>query len=433
MSIRTRREYLKVQQLRYHRALRRERSQLLDEMKSVTGLNRKYIIQLMGTDLERRPRQRQRDRSYKEDVEAPLLVVAESLDFICGKRLKPVLLATAQDLERHGEIVLSPEAAHSLAKISASTIDRILSRNSDCVEKRLPRKAPSRPSHILRSVPMLKIPWNEQEPGRLEVDLVHHCGSSTSGDYLYTLQMVDVATGWSERYAILGRSGVVMQDAFCVLKHRLPFSIREIHTDNGSEFLNGHMLRFWPQLVPGVKLTRNRPWCKNDSRFVEQKNFSLVRAYVGYGRYDTVEQAWAINYLYELMGLYYNLFQPVMRLKEKTYTKREGRRAKITRRYDDPCTPLSRVRASGALSPEQQSSINQLQRAINPRRLRREMLELIDQIKAMPNAAPGEVQSVFDTLSRHRPFIKKGEWQPQLGFHLTQRLPITCLPDHTPG
>jgi hypothetical protein len=424
---------LKVQQARYLAALRKERSQLLDEMKSVTGLNRKYIIQLMGTDLERKPRQRQRGRSYREDVEAPLLVVAESLDFICGKRLKPVLLSTAQDLERHGEIHLSLEVAHSLAKISASTIDRILSRHRDRVEKRLPRKAPSRPSRVLRSVPMLKIPWNEHEPGRLEVDLVHHCGPSTSGDYLYTVQMVDVATGWSERYAILGRSGLVMHDAFRILKHRLPFAIREIHTDNGPEFLNGHMLRFWPQLVPGIKLTRNRPWCKNDSRFVEQKNFSLVRAYVGYRRYDTVEQTWAINYLYELMGLYYNLFQPVMRLKEKTLVKREGYRPKIARRYDDPCTPLARVNASGVLSPEQQDSIDQLRRAINPLRLRREITELIAQIKTMPNATPDEVQNVFNTLSRYRPFIKKGEWHPRLGFHLTQRLPITCLSDHTPG
>ena len=371
----------------------------MDEMVSVTGLNRKYIIQLMGTNMARKPRQRQRSRSYGEDVEDATLVVAESLDFICGKRLKPVLLSTAQDLERHGEMILSPSVADSLAKISACTVDRILARNRERVEKRLPRKAPSRPSHVLRSVPMVKIPWDEQEAGHLEVDLVHHCGSSASGDYLYTLQMVDVTTGWSERYAILGRSGLVMQDAFCVLNHRLPFPIREIHTDNGSEFLNGHMLRFWPKLVPGILLTRNRPWRKNDSRFVEQKNFSLVRAYLGYKRYDTVAQTWAINYLYELMGLYYNLFQPVMRLKERTWVQTDGHRPKIIRRYDDPCTPLARVCDLRILSQEQQDGIEQLRRAINPRRLRREILELIAQIKAMPNAAPGDVQTVMHTLS----------------------------------
>ena len=433
MSISSRREYLKVQQERYREASRRERSQLLDEMVSVTCLNRKYIIQLKGTDLARKPRQRERGRLYGEDVEAATLVVAGTLDFICGKRLKPALLTTAQDLGRHGEMVLSAEVADSLAKISACTIDRILARNRDQVEKRLPRKVPSRPSHVLRSVPMVKIPWDEQEAGHLEVDLVHHCGPYTSGDYLYTLQMVDVATGWSERYAILGRSGLVMQDAFCVLNHRLPFPIREIHTDNGSEFLNSHMLRFWPKLVPSILLTRNRPWRKNDSRFVEQKNFSLVRAYVGYGRYDTVEQTWAINYLYELMGLYYNLFQPVMRLKERTRVQTDGHRSKIIRRYDDPRTPLARACDIGILSQEQQDSIEQLRRGINPRRLRREILELTAHIKAMPNAAPGDVQTVMHTLSRYRPFIKKGEWHPRLGYHLTQRLPITCLPGPTPG
>ena len=149
--------------------------------------------------------------------------------------------------------------------------------------------------------------------------------------------------------------------------------------------------------------------------------------------YDTVEQTWAINYLYELMGLYYNLFQPVMRLKEKTWVQRDGHRPKIMRRYDDPRTPLARVCESGILSQEQQDNIEQLRRAINPRRLRREILELTVHIKAMPNAAPGEVQSVMRTLSRYRPFIKKGEWHPRSGYHLTQRLPITCLPGHTPG
>jgi hypothetical protein len=402
-------------------------------MVSVTGLNRKYIIQLMGTNLARKRRQRQRGRYYGEDVEAATLVVAESLDFICGKRLKPVLLSTAQDLERHGEMSLSPRVAHDLGKISACTIDRILTRNRDRVQKRLPRKSPTRPPQLLRLVPMLKIPWDQHEAGHLEVDLVHHCGSSTSGDYLYTVQMIDVATGWSERYAILGRSGLVMHDAFRVLKHRLPFPILEIHTDNGSEFLNGHMLRFWPKEVPGILLTRNRPWRKNDSRFVEQKNFSLVRAYVGYGRYDTVAQTWAMNYLYELMGLYYNLFQPVMRLKEKTSVQTDGHRPKIMRRYDDPRTPLARVCELGILNQEQQTGIELLRRAINPRGLRREILDLTAHIKAMPNAAPGQIQTVMHTLSRYRPFIKKGEWQPRLDYHLTKQLPITCLEGPTPG
>jgi hypothetical protein len=406
---------------------------MLNELVKVTGLNRKYVIQLLGGDLGCQPRRRQRGRTYGKDVEAAVLLIAESQDFICGKRLQPVLLPTAENLVHHGELTLYPELTHSLAKISASTIDRMIARNRDQVVKRLPRRTPSRPSRILRAVPMLKIPWDEQEPGHLETDLVFHCGSNTSGDFVYTLQSIDVATGWSERYAILGKSGLVMKDAFRVVRHRLPFAIKEIHTDNGSEFLNGHMLRFWPKLVPGVHLSRNRPWCKNDSRFVEQKNFTLVRAYLGYKRYDTVAQTWAINYLYELMGLYYNLFQPVMRLKEKTWIERDGQRSKLKRIYDEPRTPLTRLCETNALSQEEQDTIQQLRDAISIRWLRQEILNLILDLKALPNTAPDDVQFVARTLSNYRPHIKKGDWHPRLDYHLTQPLPITLTDDTSFG
>jgi len=433
MSIDSTREYLQVMQTGYATASRKERSRLLDEMVRATGLNRKYLIQLMKGDLERKPRRRQRGRIYGPEVEAAVLFIAECQDFICGKRLQPALLFTARNLARHGEMTLSPLLEESLAKISASTIDRMLARNRHQVEKRLPRKAPTRPSGVLRSVPMLKIPWDEQEPGHLEADLVYHCGSDTSGDFVYTLQAIDVATGWSARYAILGKSGWVMEDAFSVLRHRLPFPIKEIHTDNGSEFLNAHMLRFWPKLVPGICLSRNRPWSKNDSRFVEQKNFTLVRAYLGYKRYDTVAQTWAINYLYELLNLYNNLFQPVMRLKEKIWIHQDGQRPKLKRIYDEPRTPLARLCATNALSEDQRDTIYQLRDAINIRWLRQEIVDLLAHIRAMPNAAPDQVQSVVYTLSNYRPHIKKGEWQPRLAFHLTQPLPFTLTNKTSPG
>jgi hypothetical protein len=210
-----------------------------------------------------------------------------------------------------------------------------------------------------------------------------------------------------------------MQDAFRLVRHRLPFPIQEIHFDNGIEFLNAHMLRFWPTLAPGVRLSRNRPGFKNDSRFVEQKNFTLVRAYLGYRRYDTVAQTRAINYLYELMGLYYNLFQPVMRLQEKTQVILNGQ-PKIKRRYDTPKTPFQRLCDSAALDQAQKSALTQLRQAINPRQLRREILALIDEIKSMPNAAPGDIQDVFQTLSCYRPYWQKGDWDVRLDYHLTE-------------
>jgi hypothetical protein len=424
MSIDGTREYLGVKQRQYAEASRKERTLILDELVQVTGLNRKYIIQLLAGDLRRKPRQRQRGRTYGPEVEAALLVVAESMDYICGKRLQPVLADIAQDLERHGELRLSGEVKESLGKISAATIDRLMAGHKGKIEKRLPRKSPTRPNKVQQAVPMQIIRWDEREPGNFETDLVFHSGSSTEGDFVYTLQMIDVATGWSERGAILGKSGTVMMDAFRVFRHRLPFSIKQIHFDNGAEFLNGHMLRFWPDLVPNVRLSRNRPWRKNDSRFVEQKNFTLVRTYLGYRRYDTVAQTRAINHLYELMGLYYNLFQPVMRLQEKTRVMVNGQ-TKIRRRHDTPKTPLQRLCDSGVLDDVQMSALKQLRSAINPLELRRQILALIDEIKSMPNAKPGQVPHVYLTLSCYRPYIPRGGWDVRLDYHLTQPLPLT--------
>ena len=148
---------------------------------------------------------------------------------------------------------------------------------------------------------MKRIPWDVREPGHFEVDLVHHCGDSASGEYASTLQMIDITTGWSERVAVLGRGYLVMKDAFRRILARLPFQVREIHPDNGSEFLNHHMVRFWGELVQGVILSRSRPYQKNDNRHVEQKNATLVRAYLGHERLDSVAQVLAMRQLYDQM------------------------------------------------------------------------------------------------------------------------------------
>ena len=425
MNIDERRKYLKIQRERYLKASRKERSHLLDDMAVITGLNRKYLIELLRTDLERQPRRAQRGRTYGLDVEEVLLIVAESLDFICGRRLKPGLLSTAYDLQRHGELVLSPPIEQALAQISVSTIDRIIARHHDRVEKRLPRKSPGRPSHILQQVPTQIIPWNQWEPGHLEVDLVWHSGPDISGDFVHTLQMIDVATAWSGRYAILGRGSLLMYDAFRNLRHRIPFPFLEIHSDNGSEFLNNHMHRFWSVESPQVKLSRNRPWRKNDSRFVEQRNFTLVRAYLGYHRFDTVAQTRAMNHLYQLMDLYYNLFQPVERVQEKIAIRCQGQRTKIKRRYGTAQTPFQRLCASGILSKTQQASIAALRDALNPRLLRRAILDLIDQINALPNATPDDPQHVFLALSNYQPYTVKRGWNVRLDLHLTKQLPLT--------
>ncbi len=215
---------------------------------------------------------------------------------------------------------------------------------------------------------MGRMPWDTEEPGHFETDLVHHSGVSASGEYVHTLQMVDVATGWSERVAVLGRGQLAMEAGFRRVVGRLPIPVLELHPDNGSEFFSDHLIRFFGEEVTGLKLSRSRPYRKNDNRNVEQKNHTLVRAYLGHARLDTPEEVAAVNEVYELMWVYYNLFQPVMHLVEKRI---EG--GKLVRVHDEPKTPYERLGATGALRPEVKEELDGLYQRTNPRELRREI------------------------------------------------------------
>jgi hypothetical protein len=401
MSVNERRKYLRVLRKRYLKGSKLERGCLLDEMEAVTCLHRKSLIRLVSGSLERKPRHKQRGRTYGPEVDHPLQVIAESHDYICAERLKPNLVGMAIDLARHGEIEASPRLLDQFSRISVSTLRRILNRLGQD-EPRLPRKGPAQANKVAREIPMKRIPWNEQQPGHFEVDTVHHCGQSSAGHYVHTIQVVDVATGWTEQVATLGRGYTAMEDAFRHILARLPFPVLEIHPDNGSEFLNAHLVRFWKETVTGVTLSRSRPFHKNDNRFVEQKNSTLVRAYLGPARYDTAAQTNAINQLYEKMWLYYNFFQPVMRLKEKTTSPlppAEGQPSRIKRRYDSAKTPFHRLCETDAIPKQARGQLQALRDQTNPRQLRREIYQLLDEIFLLPGAVPGQTEDVYQTLS----------------------------------
>jgi hypothetical protein len=294
---------------------------------------------------------------------------------------------------------VSESLLEQLSEISISTVRRRLKkvrRN----QPRLPRrKGRARSNPATKDIPMVRIPWNEQDPGHFEVDLVHHSGPITSGEYVCSLQMVDVATSWSERAAVLGRSYLVMEDAFRCILARLPFPVLEIHPDNGGEFFNAHMRRFWGDDVQGIRLSRSRPYQKNDNRFVEQKNSTLIRAYLDHDRFDTVAQTLAINHLYDLMWFYYNFFQPVMRLEEKTVILGDdGRPTKVKRRYDEPRTPFERLCDTNVLLEGHRQQLEIKRDETNPLQLRREIYDWLDYIFSLPMAIPGISENVHQTL-----------------------------------
>lgn len=370
MTVNERRKYLLGRKRAYQKANRAERGRLLTEMEQVTGLHRKSLLRLLHAEsLTRTKRTTPRQRTYGLAVEQVILVVWESLDYVCAERLTPALVETARHLARFGSVRLTPEIEQQLGQISEATVTRLL-RTHRARKQRLPRTGPERANQLRKEIPMKRIAWDIGEPGHFEVDLVHHAGESTAREYAHTLQMIDVATGWSERVGVLGRGQTAMESGFRRILERLPFPMVELHPDNGAEFLNQHLVRFWKEKVTGVQLSRSRPYHKNDNRNVEQKNATLVRQYFGTLRLDTPEQVAAMNALYEQMWLYYNLFQPVLHLAEKRVGP-DG----VQRIWDTAQTPYQRLLASGKLSAEQQARLQTLYGQTNPLRLRQAIYE----------------------------------------------------------
>jgi hypothetical protein len=381
LTIDERRKYLKRMQPRYQGADRAGRGALLTEMEAVTGLHRKSLTRLLhAPTLARQPRRRERGRTYGVAVRGVVATVWESLDYICAERLTPALLPTARHLAQLGECVLTEEVAGQLATISRATVQRLLG-TLPRPTPRLPQRGPERANDARRGVPLGRLSWQIAEPGHFEVDLVHHSGTSTAGEYGHTLQLIDIATGWSERVAVLGRGYAAMEAGFRRVLGRLPFAIRELHPDNGGEFFNHHLLRFFGAELTGLRLSRSRPSHKNDNRLVAQKNDTLVRAYVGHGRLETGEQVAYLNRIYEQCWTYYNLFQPVLHLREKVLTADT-----LRRKWDAAQTPYQRLVAAGGLYADWRATLEARHARTNPRHLRRAIYDDLARLWRLPGA-----------------------------------------------
>jgi len=228
-------------------------------------------------------------------------------------------------------------------RMSAATVDRRLRPFRR--QLRSHGMGTTKPGTLLKSqVPVRTYtPWEEERPGFVEIDLVAHCGSTTAGHYLNTLTVTDVAMTWTECVGVWGKGQAAVFEGLQRIRGRLPFPLLGIDSDNGSEFLNAHLVRFCEQ--EHITFTRSRPYWKNDQAHVEQKNWSVVRRLLGYGRYESEESLARLNEVYELLRVWINHWQPTMKLIGK---RRDG--AKVTKRYDVPRTPYRRVLETVALS-----------------------------------------------------------------------------------
>jgi len=353
-------EYTEAVRERYLRASKKGKGSILDEFVNVTGYHRKSAIRLFHRKRQVVPRRRRgRTRQYDVRTVEALKVAWEVTDRICSRRLQPFLPELIKVLRRYGEKLMTAEVEVRLCQMSPSTIDRLLRPY-----RRLGGRRPfstTKPGSLLKnSIPIRTFAdWEENRPGFLEVDLVAHCGESSFGFYLTTLSTVDVATGWSECVGVWGKSQTRVGGAVHEVRQRLPFPLLGLDSDSGSEFINQHLCSYCERKA--IKFTRARPYKKNDSCHVEQKNWSVVRRLIGYDRYNSRAALETLNRLYYVTRHYVNFFQPVMKLVAKS---RHG--AKVRKVYDTARTPYQRLLDSGVLSEAKQHELAAVYYGLNP-------------------------------------------------------------------
>jgi len=385
LTMKEKQSVIKVMQERYRKASKKQKRQILDECCELTDYNRSYASHLLNHYHPGAKRHKETPRQsaiqktvrrfYDEKVKRALRPIWMIMDCICGKRLAPILPEIIPILEKHREIKLSTETRGKLLQISSATIDRLLAE-----EKKQLSPGPrshTKPGTLLKSqIPIRTFSeWNEARPGFVEIDLVAHDGGQASGEYLFTLDLTDVCTGWTETQAVRNKSQVAVCSALVEIRTRLPFALLGIDSDNGGEFINAHLYCYCAQ--EQITFTRARAYRKNDNCFVEQKNYSVVRRNVGYQRYDTEEELELLNELYRHLRLYTNYFQPVMKLISK---ERAG--ARVRKQYDQAQTPYQRTLASATVEKKKKERLKREYENLNPAELKRQITrrqnELID-------------------------------------------------------
>jgi hypothetical protein len=383
LTVKERRKATKITAARYQKASKKQKGIILDEFAALTGYDRCYTAYLLRNqgkkvrinnrivamgDIGKRHK-RQRQRIYCDDVLRALKQIWVIMDCICGKRLQPMLKEMLSILQRHKEIKVTREITKKLLRISASTIDRILKPERKKYE--LKGRSLTKPGTLLKhQIPIRTFSeWDEQRPGFVEIDLVGHEGGNLRGDFIQTLNVTDVCTGWTEMQAVKNKAQIWVFDALKDIRGRLPFDLLGIDSDNGGEFINDHLVRFCRD--EKITFTRARSYRKNDNCFIEQKNYTIVRRYVGYARYDTEIAQMLMNELYVHLRLYVNFFQPVMKLIQKT---RIG--SKVRKKYDEPQTPYQRVLTSPSVPENKKEILSHQYAQLNPAALRRTIAKL---------------------------------------------------------
>jgi hypothetical protein len=383
MSTPTVREIVRHERKVYRKASKSGKKSILDGLEEMTGYHRESLARMLRAEgsPKKGPIRRPRAKKY-ERILPQLKVLWAAAFYACGKRLAPFLPELLPVMVRFGEVSVTPHEESLVLSIRPATIDRMLTKERAALRVR--GRTLTKPGTLLRS----KIPirtfaeWKENEPGFFEVDLVGHCGGSGAGEFLYTLDMTDVFSGWVALGAMRGRGEKGTLEAIKRASKLLPFPMKGIDSDNDSSFINWHLDKYCGQ--EDIKFTRCRPYKKNDQCHVEQKNWSVVRQFIGYKRFETDEQLALLKKIYALVMAYHNFFSPMMRLKEK---QRIG--SKVTKRYSEAMTPYRKLLTSnGHISEATRERLRKEYEATNPAELVRQIGALSRRLESLPN--PGD-------------------------------------------
>lgn len=376
MIVKPDKQYLRQLKKRYRGSGKKQKKIILDELTQTSGYDRKHAIKLLNGRYEpsRKKFILRPHRIYtKEDADI-LEQICDLLGWISSKRMKPSLRLALDGLIRSGKVVISDSDRKRLVKISPATIDRLLNRYKK--RPRIKSRSYTKPGTLLKTqIPIRTFSeWTENKVGFCELDLVAHDGGRNKGDFAWTLNFVDVKSAWTEQVAVFNKAQIHVFAGIQRIRARLPFVLLGIDSDSGGEFINDQLYRY--SIQEKITFTRGRPGKKNDNAYVEQKNDSVVRTWVGYGRFDTQAQVDILDELYELLRLYTNFFLPVMKLKKKI---RIG--SKIKKIYDKPATPYRRILRAGDVTKEVKDKLRSQYKTLNLVNLKEKIDAVLKRLK----------------------------------------------------